>query len=29
MEYLRNLNLGLEVIGYVRRNLGASVAGVV
>ena len=29
MEYLRNLNLGLEVIGYVRRNLGTSVAGVV
>ena len=29
MNYLKNLNLGLEVIGYVRRNLGTPVAGVV
>lgn len=29
MEYLKNLNLGLEVIGYVRRNLETPVAGVV
>ena len=29
MDYLKNLNLGLEVIGYVRRNLGTPVAGVV
>ena len=25
MDYLRNINLGLEVIGYVRRNANASV----